>query len=458
MALFDRFRRQKRAPQITEQRPVYIASQARVNLPSFIDGFGNFVPQKFNLAQYEMLRQLIPLADSGIQKLAMLTGTFKIHADRKGVQARIDKFIKNVPINWFGKSMYSWVYEMADAAYTYGMAGGESVVTRNGHNRLMQFDSKTIRFKRQGAEGLALAQETEWSTEPILFQRPEFIHYLAFDRRNGHPQGYPLFHSSILMAQMFTRISEAIRNLSYRVADPMFVVWVKAPTDPHITDANAPAIAGGLQNAITEAMKAKRYESEAKDIYAGIPDGEIHIDMLGAGGEKLMESIKFPARFVIEQLCAAMHTPPTIWGLYDWPANYNMSEFQADMFEAFVQRRRDALTPVIEKILFLELALTGDAGAKYKIKWEDISIKAEKEVAEARKLNAEAMEKELKSVVFLYDMGYFDEQMVLNRLVEIGAMEEAEAAQLNSEELQARLQEMRNSRLVAQAGADLANE
>ncbi len=98
--------------------------------------------------------------------------------------------------------------------------------------------------------------------------------------------------------------------------------------------------------------------------------GDVHIQAIGADAPILSSEI--PVRQILEQLIARTGLPPFLLGL-SWASTERMSSQQADMLTSELWALRRTLTPVLEQICELWLALEG-FGGRAEILWDDISL------------------------------------------------------------------------------------
>ena len=107
--------------------------------------------------------------------------------------------------------------------------------------------------------------------------------------------------------------------------------------------------------------------------------GDVDIKVIGADAKTL--DCEIPARQMTEQIVSRLGIPPFMLGL-SWSSTERMSSEQSDMLTSEIWGYRRIITPAIEKICRMWLALGGfDTGVK--IDFEDISLKDEVELAKA---------------------------------------------------------------------------
>jgi len=377
------------------------------------DGFSNpmlekingYIPTKFNLELYEIIREAIPFLDVAIIKLVRLIGDFDFETyGDKGLKEKLEQFRRNVRVNYLGRGLDDFIYQMSDAAFTYGFGVGEMVPTRTLREveRLKTSNSKYFKFKKVNNR-LVLTQDFGMEVRDIEFN--DNIFYLAFDTRNGHPQGYSLMYSLPFVADIFARIEKSIENVWWRAGDPTFVTVVNG--GDRTTSEQIKTAVEDVQGQMIKAMRARR-EGKVYDIFTGAPfGGKIVIDILG-------KDFKFPdlkesVRLMLEQIMAKTSLPPFMLGL-SWSTTERMSKDQNDMIVADTEYRRLQLEPILTEIIDRFLFLTGDAGKKWAIQWQPVNLLDVMETGRARYFEAFAMEKEIQNYTFLMDIGFISEE------------------------------------------------
>lgn len=102
----------------------------------------------------------------------------------------------------------------------------------------------------------------------------------------------------------------------------------------------------------------------------------------------LSEMNLFNISEILEQLIAKLGIPPFMLGL-SWSTTERMSSQQADILTSELEAYRRYLTPVILRIVNIWAGLEGIA-ADFKVKWHDINLQDEVELARAELLRAQA--------------------------------------------------------------------
>ena len=114
--------------------------------------------------------------------------------------------------------------------------------------------------------------------------------------------------------------------------------------------------------------------------------GDVKISVIGADNQILDSDV--PARQMLEQIIAKTGLMPYMFGL-SWSTTERMSQQQADILTTELEAYRRIVTPVIEKIGRVYLALIGST-SELEIEWSDITLQDETQLAQAKLYNAEA--------------------------------------------------------------------
>ena len=107
--------------------------------------------------------------------------------------------------------------------------------------------------------------------------------------------------------------------------------------------------------------------------------GDVDIKVIGADNQILDSEV--PVRQILEQLIARTGIPPFLLGL-NWSTTERMSAQQADLMTSELNSIRRTVTPVLEKICGMWLAMHGYA-CGFEIEWDTINLQDEVEEAKA---------------------------------------------------------------------------
>ena len=136
-------------------------------------------------------------------------------------------------------------------------------------------------------------------------------------------------------------------------------------------------------DAVAAAWKDAMDSKSVKDFVAV---GDVSVQVIGSDNVCLNSEV--PVRQLLEQIVAKTGLPPFMLGL-NWSSTERMSAQQADILTTELESYRRVLTPVIEKIGNMYLALKGD-NRMIQVVWDDITLQDESEGAKAKLYRAQA--------------------------------------------------------------------
>lgn len=113
--------------------------------------------------------------------------------------------------------------------------------------------------------------------------------------------------------------------------------------------------------------------------------GDLDIKTIGADGG--FPDTETAVRLLLEQLVSRTGLPPFLLGL-SWSSTERMSAQQADVMTSEIWGIRRSLTPVLERVCGLWMAMHGYAEA-FEIVWNDVNLQDELDEAKARWYDAQ---------------------------------------------------------------------
>jgi len=402
-----RISRQTRKPE-KERAPAAPQTREPYDHP-FTNYFNEYQPLKSNIQLFRTIREGIPFVNIGILKRNRLIGNFEYDGNgNSGLKELLDDFKKYVQVNWFSKGLDSFVAETTDSARCDGMGIAEIVPTRtlSDIHHLKTCNSTDFRFmydkeKKRVVLGVYKANEFK----PVPLENMDLITYLAFDQRRGHPQGYSMIYSLPFVSQILLRMEKSWENATWRVGDPTFVTVITGGEGQPSQDVNK--MADSIESQFANVMKLRR-QGQTADVFGAVPyRGRVDIKTLGADGEVIVDEI--PVRTILEQVVAQIGLPPYMLGI-SWSTTERMSKDQADMIVGDVNWERDRLEHIIRKVTDMFLILNGKAGAKWKMKWNEVNLLDEENQAKAKLWNAQAAFKMIEATALALGYGWMDDQ------------------------------------------------
>lgn len=431
MAFWSRWFKRKESP-----KPMVVAAgkpQTRDYYDNLFMQFGGYIQLKGSLDVYDMIRELLPVCDVAPIKRARLVGDFRLDGlGNKRVQDALDNFYRNVRVGFNARGWRAAQGQILDSVYSKGFSVLEIVADENLRNfsRLKVVRANDFRFRTNKQGELELVQVLADTVVPIVLEKQDLIKYIAFDLRDGHPQGVSMFSSIPFLAQILVRIQCAVDNMIWRVGDPT-MVGVYTPGDQETPD-DARSMAEVYRQNITTAMETRRGGGVSDLCFTTGPGGNFSIKVLGSDAKPF--DISIPYRTITEQTIARFGMPPMMYG-FSWSTTERMASQQLDMLVAEIENDRWALDATIEQTVDMYLILEGMAGAKWKHEWYPVNLQDQAIVSATRLQNAQAFAAEIANQFMLRDAGFVTNDDVLNFLIGSGEITEEDVKRVGREKI-----------------------
>lgn len=332
---------------------------------------------------YDKLRFTVPVIDAAIIKIIRLTGGFSVISSDKKFQDRLDDFINNVPVGLTGKSLYTFIDNYLDSIITYGNAVGEIIINKNTGmiDGLYNGNICDIEIKC-GNSPVERKYFLKNGRERILIRHPERILFTAMNPATDG-MGRSILRGLPVLSNILLRIYECIGQNYERIGNVRYAVTYKPSADSG-ERAYSKERAVQIAKEWADGMNSAKF-GQVKDFVAV---GDVDIKVIGA--ENQLFNTEIPVRQLLEQLISKLSIPPFLLGL-NWSSTERMSSQQADILTSELEYYRRLLTPVICDIGNAFMRLSGNNSVCH-VEWDNINLQDEKELAEARLKNAQALE------------------------------------------------------------------
>lgn len=332
---------------------------------------------------YDKLRFTVPVIDAAIIKIIRLTGGFSVISSDEKFQDRLDDFINNVPVGLTGKSLYTFIDNYLDSIITYGNAVGEIIINKNTGmiDGLYNGNICDIEIKC-GNSPVERKYFLKNGRERILIRHPERILFTAMNPATDR-MGRSILRGLPVLSNILLRIYECIGQNYERIGNVRYAVTYKPSADSG-ERAYSKERAVQIAKEWADGMNSAKF-GQVKDFVAV---GDVDIKVIGA--ENQLFNTEIPVRQLLEQLISKLSIPPFLLGL-NWSSTERMSSQQADILTSELEYYRRLLTPVICDIGNAFMRLSGNNSVCH-VKWDNINLQDEKELAEARLKNAQALE------------------------------------------------------------------
>lgn len=333
------------------------------------------------LELYSSLREAVPVIDAAIGKLVRLLGSFEVKTEDERFQSDLDRFVREVPAGVCGYGLKGFLYSYFDQLLTYGTAIGEMIPYSDlsGIGAIYNASLKDVEVVPADSSINLTVRRRDSRFSEIPSQELLFYSLLSPDaetqRGNSILKGLP-FVSSILL-KIFSSVGAN---------------WEKAGNIRYAVTYNPPQGVSG--NARQRAKEIASEWSRAMRSDTGVCDfvsvGDVSIKVIGADSQIL--DCEVPVKQMLEQIVAKLSVPPFLLGL-SWSSTERMSSVQADILTSEIEYYRSILTSVLEKICLTHLRMLG-CRSGIEVKWDNISLLDEVELADARLKNAQAQKLE----------------------------------------------------------------
>lgn len=332
---------------------------------------------------YDKLRFTVPVIDAAIIKIIRLTGGFSVISSDEKFQDRLDDFINNVPVGLTGKSLYTFIDNYLDSIITYGNAVGEIIINKNTGmiDGLYNGNICDIEIKC-GNSPVERKYFLKNGRDRILIRHPERILFTAMNPATDG-MGRSILRGLPVLSNILLRIYECIGQNYERIGNVRYAVTYKPSADSG-ERAYSKERAVQIAKEWADGMNSAKF-GQVKDFVAV---GDVDIKVIGA--ENQLFNTEIPVRQLLEQLISKLSIPPFLLGL-NWSSTERMSSQQADILTSELEYYRRLLTPVICDIGNAFMRLSGNNSVCH-VEWDNINLQDEKELAEARLKNAQALE------------------------------------------------------------------
>ncbi len=361
----------------TQPTPVQTAPKAFSGVHPFSDINRYSLKNSAELSLYSSLREAIPLIDGAINKIVRLVGDFEVSVEDKRFQLPLDRFLHDVNVTPCNTGLKSFISTYLDQLLTYGTAVGEIVPYKDlsGVGALYNASLRDVSVVQGDSplEVLVVSRETPCE----VFPSQEMILCSLLDPTPGTVQGKSLLKGLPFVSSILLKIFGSIGNNWERAGNIRYAVTYN-PQDGASVNARQRA-----KDIAEEWSKAMRDDSRVCDF---VSVGDVSIKVIGADSQVL--DCDVPIKHILEQIVSKLGIPPFLLGL-SWSSTERMSSVQADILTSELEYYRSILEPVIRKICRLQLRFLG-SDSEIDIKWSNISLQDEVELAEARLKNAQA--------------------------------------------------------------------
>lgn len=337
-----------------------------------------YVPMSVNNKVYSALREGVPIIDSAINKIVRLMGGFEFVTDSEQLDEEMNRFFSSINVGGNQMGIQAFVDNYMEQLLTYGTAIGEMLYDEDNFYALYNGELDALEVKRkENSIDVEFYNNSTGTGVPIL--QPEKILFSVLNPEPGCILGTSLLRGLPFVSDILLKIFNTIGTNWERVGNLRYAVTYK-PQNDGADRAFAKERANQMAQAWKDAMSST---DRVKDFVAV---GDVKVSVIGADNQVLDSEI--PVRHMLEQIIAKTGLMPYMFGL-SWSTTEKMSQQQADILTTELEAYRRIITPILEKIGRAYLMINGICSS-VKIKWSDITLQDETQLAQARLYNAEA--------------------------------------------------------------------
>lgn len=334
-----------------------------------------------NARCYHAIREALPLVDAAVAKLVRLTGGFSAACPRNGAAERgLRQFVETVNVGRGQRGLQAFLDRYLDSLLTNGQAVGE-IVTRGYRDIAAVLCGNVADVRvREGASPLEFQLCSAEGAEAAPFPRQELLLFTPFMPEAENPYGVSLLRSMPYLAKVLLTIYESMESNFERSGNQRYALTYH-PGGDVLDRASAAERVQKIASEWSAAMQSTR-GGQVKDFVAL---GDLDIKTIGADGG--FPDTETAVRLLLEQLVSRTGLPPFLLGL-SWSSTERMSAQQADVMTSEIWGIRRSLTPVLERVCGLWMAMHGYA-EDFEIVWNDVNLQDELDEAKARWYDAQ---------------------------------------------------------------------
>ncbi len=341
--------------------------------------YGGYSPlAEANGRIYRSLREGIPIIDSAINKIVRLMGGFELDCKNEQINDDMNKFLSCVNVGGNQQGIQSFVDNFMNQLLTYGSAIGEIVADEQGFYALYNGELGCVNVKR-AENDLDLIFCSGHMSGSVPFKYQDRILFSVLNPEPNEILGTSLLRGLPFVSDILMKIYNTIGTNWQRLGNLRYAVTYK-PQGDGMDKAFAKERANQMARAWKDAMSSTE---TVKDFVAV---GDVKVSVIGADNQILDSEI--PVRQMLEQIIAKTGLMPYMFGL-SWSTTERMSQQQADILTTELKAYRRIVTPIIKKIGETYLATVG-IYRDVEVKWTDITLQDEIQMAQARLYNAQA--------------------------------------------------------------------
>jgi hypothetical protein len=329
---------------------------------------------------YRQLREAIPVLDAAVTKLVRLSGGFRAVCCNEYAQAKLEQFLKTVPVGHGQVGIDNFLAGYVDSLLTVGRAVGEVVMGGGKVQGVCWADVTKLQAEEaeNGLDVVLWGPNEKGQLRPLPYQ--QLLLFTTMNPEPDHPYGVSIFRGMPFLADILMKIYTAMGSNWERAGNVRYSVICKDTEnlDPLQLQERGKQVATEWARAMEDGKNGT-----VRDFVAV---GDVQIKVIG--GEAPILDSNVPVRQIMEQLVAKTGLPPFLLGL-NWSTTERMSTQQVDILTSELWALRRTVEPVVQKVCRMYLATEG-LDDRVQIQWNDISLQDMAEEAKADLYKAQA--------------------------------------------------------------------
>ena len=324
---------------------------------------------------YRVIREAVPVEDAAVMKVIRLAGGLSVTCPDPRAEAELAEFLRTVDVGRGQRGLGAFLDQYLDSMLTCGRAVGE-IVTRGDRDIAAVICGNVADVQiREGDTPLDFTlcgYSASGGLRPLPYQN--LLLFTPFNPESDSPYGVSLMRSMPFLADILLKIYNCIGVNWERAGNVRYAVTYRPQGD--VVDR---ACAAERAEQIASEWSAAMQSGKNGGVRDFVAVGDVDVKVIGADGQVLDSQV--PVRQILEQLISRTGIPPFLLGM-NWSSTERMSAQQADLMTSELTAIRRTLTPVVERICGLWLAMHGYA-CGFAVDWDPINLQDDVEEAKA---------------------------------------------------------------------------
>ena len=176
---------------------------------------------------YRQLREAIPVLDAAVTKLVRLSGGFRVACCNEYAQARLEQFLKTVPVGHGQVGIDNFLAGYVDSLLTVGRAVGEIVMGGGRIHGICWADVTKLQVEEaeNGLDVVLWGANEKGLLRPLPYQ--QLLLFTTMNPEPDHPYGVSIFRGMPFLADILMKIYTAMGSNWERAGNVRYSVICK---------------------------------------------------------------------------------------------------------------------------------------------------------------------------------------------------------------------------------------